>query len=55
VVSSIPSFEEPTAPEIVSLDELLAEEEDRGDHKKTDEDWDEGFWNHESEDGERIN
>ncbi len=55
VASSIPSFEEPPAPEIVSLDDLLAEEEDQGHHEKTDEDWDEGFWNGESDGGERIN
>jgi len=53
--SSIPSFDEPTGPEIVSLDELLAEEENQTRHEKTDEGWDEGFWNGESDDGERIN
>ena len=55
VASSIPSFEEPATPEIVSLDDLLAEEEGRGDLEKTNEDWDEGFWNHESESRDRIN
>lgn len=53
--SSIPSFEEPSVPEIVSLDDLLAEEENRGNHEKTDEEWDEGYWNRDSEGGKRIN
>jgi len=53
--SSIPSFEEPSVPEIVSLDDLLAEEENRGNHEKSDEDWDEGYWNRDSEGGKRIN
>ena len=42
-------------PEIVSLDDLLAEEENRGNHEKSDEDWDEGYWNQDSEGGKRIN
>jgi len=52
---SQPSIKEPTTPEIVSLDELLAEEEDRSDHGKVDEEWDEGRWNPDSDGGERIN
>ena len=55
VVSSIPSFEEPAEPEMVSLDDLLAEEEDRGDLEKKDENWDEGFWNHDSKGEDRFN
>ena len=42
VSSTIPSFEEPLAPEMVSLDDLLAEEE-AGQHRESDE-WDEGVW-----------
>ncbi len=51
----IPSFEEPVVPEIVSLDELLAEEEGQNDHEKSDEDWDEGYWDRKSDGGDRIN
>jgi hypothetical protein len=53
--SSPSPIEEPTTPEIVSLDDLLAEEEDRSDHGKADDDWDEGMWNPESDGGKRIN
>ncbi|MCK9996453.1 MAG: ParA family protein [Candidatus Krumholzibacteria bacterium] len=53
--SSIPSFEEPIVPEIVSLDELLAEEENQNKHEKTDEDWDEGYWDRKSDGGDRVN
>lgn len=42
VASSIPAFEEPNAPEIVSLDDLLAEEEQGQD--KGHDDWDEEVW-----------
>lgn len=40
--ASIPTFEEPQTPEMVSLDELLAEEE--ADQDKGNDDWDEGIW-----------
>ena len=53
--STIPSFEEPITPEIVSLDDLLAEEEGLNNHEKADEDWDEGYWDKKSDGGERIN
>jgi chromosome partitioning protein len=53
--SSPSPIEEPTTPEIVSLDDLLAEEEGRSDHGKADDDWDEGMWNPESDGGKRIN
>jgi chromosome partitioning protein len=56
---SLPSFEEPlnpeTGPEIVSLDELLAEEEHRNENTRGDEEWDEGLWNPDRDGGERIN
>jgi chromosome partitioning protein len=42
VADSIPAFDEPLAPEMVSLDELLAEEE-AGQDREYD-DWDEGIW-----------
>ncbi len=44
VSSSIPVFEEPQAPEMVSLDDLLAEEEEGQDREA--EDWEEGIWPH---------
>lgn len=44
VSSTIPSFEEPETPEMVSLDDLLAEEE-AGQAEEKD-DWDEGVWPH---------
>jgi len=50
-----PAFEEPTGPEIVSLDELLAEEEDRSHPGQKDEEWDAGFWNRDSEGNGRFN
>ena len=43
VAKSIPAFEEPQAPEMVSLDDLLAEEEEGQDREASD-DWDEGVW-----------
>ena len=52
---SIPAFEEPIVPEIVSLDDLLAEEEGLNKNEKTDEDWDEGYWDKKSDSGDRIN
>jgi chromosome partitioning protein len=52
---SLPSGMEPPTPEIVSLDDLLAEEEDRGQQGHADESWDDGVWNSESDGGERIN
>ncbi len=54
-VGSVPSFEEPSSPEIVSLDDLLAEEENRSDQTHGDEEWDEGLWNPDSDGDERIN
>lgn len=42
-------------PEIVSLDDLLAEEEDNGRDRKNGEEWDQGFWNMDSEDNDRLN
>ncbi len=42
VASSIPAFEEPQAPEMVSLDDLLAEEEQS--QRQGSDDWDEGVW-----------
>ncbi|MEN8007323.1 MAG: ParA family protein [Candidatus Krumholzibacteriota bacterium] len=53
--SSGPAFEEPTTPEIVSLDDLLAEEENQGNRESSDEDWSDGFWNNETDGGERLN
>lgn len=50
-----PSVEQPTPPEIVSLDDLLAEEEHRSEPEKADDEWDEGLWNPDSDGGERIN
>jgi chromosome partitioning protein len=44
-----------TGPEIVSLDDLLAEEEVRGGKDKTDDDWDEGFWSMDADDRDRLN
>ncbi len=50
-------FEEPNAPEIVSLDDLLAEEENRsaGSGNANDEDWEEGYWSGEFRDQGRLN
>ncbi len=42
VSPSIPVFEEPAEPEMVSLDELLAEEEGHG-SEKSDDNWDDGY------------
>lgn len=53
--SSIPSFEEPVVPEIVSLDDLLAEEEGLNNHEKADEDWDGGYWDRKTDGGDKIN
>jgi hypothetical protein len=52
---SLPSGLEPPTPEIVSLDDLLAEEENRGHQGPTDESWDDDVWNTESDGGERVN
>jgi chromosome partitioning protein len=52
---SFPFFEKPTGPEIVSLDELLAEEENRNEHTSGDEEWDEGLWNPDRDSGGQIN
>ena len=53
--TSAPAFEEPATPEIVSLDDLLAEEESQGPRDARDEDWEGGFWSHDSDGGERLN
>jgi chromosome partitioning protein len=42
-------------PEIVSLDDLLAEEEDNGRERQNGEEWDQGFWNMDSDDTDRLN
>jgi chromosome partitioning protein len=42
-------------PEIVSLDDLLAEEEDREPGAGNDEDWEAGFWSLDSDDSDRLN
>jgi chromosome partitioning protein len=48
--------EDSGGPEIVSLDDLLAEEENRGDNTdQSDEDWNGGFWNRDPDDGKRFN
>jgi len=52
---SFPTFEEPAGPEIVSLDDLLAEEEHRSEHAQGDEEWDEEIWNQDRDGGKRIN
>jgi|GEM_PF-590761 len=51
--SSVPVFEEPTTPEMVSLDDLLAEEESKG--HKSDEDWDDEYWSGDGKDRSRPN
>jgi chromosome partitioning protein len=53
--AAIPSFEEPTMPDMVSLDDLLAEEESQNDSGKQEEDWDNGYWNLDGEGGDRLN
>ena len=50
-----PPFEDPMTPEIVSLDELLAEEENQGHKESSDDEWGNSFWNHETDGGERLN
>lgn len=53
IASTIPPFEEPRVPEMVSLDDLLAEEEQQS---KSNEDWDEdGYWSRDGSDPERLN
>lgn len=47
--------EEVGGPEIVSLDDLLAEEEDRGNKEQTDDDWNGGFWNPDASGDKRFN
>ena len=48
--------EDSGGPEIVSLDDLLAEEENRGNNTdQSDEDWNGGFWNRDPDDGKRFN
>lgn len=47
--------EDSGGPEMVSLDDLLAEEENRGDQDQTDEDWNGGLWNRDSDGGKRFN
>lgn len=50
------SFPAPEAgPEIVSLDDLLAEEEDRETGPDNGEEWDAGFWTMDSDDTDRLN
>lgn len=53
--SSGSSFDEPGGPEIVSLDDLLAEEESPDSPERNDEEWDARFWNRDSDGGERFN
>jgi len=55
VASAIPPFEEPLVPEMVSLEDLLAEEEGRGHGERSDDDWDNGYWNLDSDGGDRFN
>lgn len=56
---SLATGEPPAGPEIVSLDDLLAEEEDgeaRSDRGGGNgDDWDAGFWNMDAEDTDRLN
>ncbi len=52
---SAPAFEDPVTPEMVSLDELLAEEENQGHRESGDDDWENGYWNNESDGGKRLN
>ena len=53
---SLTTGEPPANPEIVSLDDLLAEEEDaEGRQGGNGEDWDAGFWNMDAEDNDRLN
>ncbi len=52
---SAPATEDPVTPEMVSLDELLAEEENQNRRESSDDDWGNGFWNPESDGGERLN
>jgi len=53
--SSGNSFDEPGGPEIVSLDDLLAEEESPRGRDHDEDDWDAGFWGRDSDGGERFN
>ena len=53
-------YEEPLSPEMVSLDDLLAEEEhrggrDRGASDLSDEDWEEGYWSGDFGGRDRLN
>jgi chromosome partitioning protein len=50
-----PVVEKPATPEIVSLDDLLAEEEDRGDPELADTEWEDGIWNPDGDGDERVN
>jgi chromosome partitioning protein len=56
VSQSIPQYEEPAAPEMVSLDDLLAEEEDQA-HSSRNQwaDWDQGFDSNDPDTGPRHN
>jgi len=50
------STPQPTGePEMVSLDELLAEEEHNGREGQGNEDWERGFWNTDPDDNDRLN
>jgi len=47
-------YEEPSEPDMVSLDDLLAEEE-QGQSRSDDRDWDEGHWSLDSDGPDRVN
>jgi chromosome partitioning protein len=50
---SRPTYEEPSVPEMVSLDELLAEEEGGG--RGGDDDWEDGYWSEDFGGNDRLN